>query len=339
MNRTSRLFRTNPLLSASTLGTSGVVASAFWIEYRSERSGLTHLPRDYDFQAINEYWLNRPVSSIARFAKIFRELAPVSWAYVRDFKLSSPSTEEESVALQIQHAAALREALTELGPAFVKGGQQLSIRPDLVSPAVLRELQKLCDAVRPIPDEIAMEVIRKELHVERVEDVYSDLDMVASASLGQVYKGVRRSSGECVAVKVQRPDMRRSFSLDLFLLQKFGVAVDAFTSVFTKQPPFHSALYESFSKGSYLELDYCQEANNQQMFQRELTARKCKVIIPNVHEDLTTERILTSEWVDGIKLADASRERIQQLIPVGVELFLTQLLDLGRFHCDPHPGM
>lgn len=91
-------------------------------------------------------------------------------------------------------------------------------------------------------------------------------------------------------------------------------------------------LYESFAAGSYSELDYEQEAANQTKFQKELNARKCPVVIPDVYEDFTTEKIITSQWIDGVKLADSSKERIRELIPVGVELFLTQLLDIGAFH-------
>lgn len=130
----------------------------------------------------------------------------------------------------------------------------------------------------------------------------------------------------------RRPNMRRTFSLDLYLLQRIGVLVDAFTSTFTNQPPFHRALYESFAAGSYSELDYEQEAANQKRFQKELLERKVPVVIPHVYDDHTTEKVITSQWIDGVKLADSSKERIRQLIPVGVELFLTQLLDIGAFH-------
>ena len=108
--------------------------------------------------------------------------------------------------------------------------------------------------------------------------------------------------------------------------------VDLFTSTFTNQPPFHQPLYESFAAGSYSELDYEQEAANQIRFQKELRHRKCPVVIPVVYENFTTEKVLTSQWIDGVKLADSPKERIRELIPVGVELFLTQLLDIGAFH-------
>lgn len=97
-----------------------------------------------------------------------------------------------------------------------------------------------------------------------------------------------------------------------------------------------------FPSSSFLtlwqELDYENEARNQKHFQQELKARGCKVKVPNVYDEYTTERVLTSEWIQGVKLTDSSPEKIRELIPVGVELFLTQLFDIGAFHADPHPG-
>ena len=257
---------------------------------------------------------------------------------------------ETNEDVQTQQAVRFKEALTNLGPAFVKVGQQVAIRPDLVPPSVLKELQKLCDSVKPVPDEVAMKVLREELFgssddcndntssASSLDDIFEDLHLVASASIGQVYKAKLKSSGEWVAIKVQRPNMEKAFGLDLFLLQLWGDFVDAFTNVFTKQVPFHSAFFDAFSKGSYSELDYENEARNQIHFQKELADRNCKVKVPNVYQEYCTQRVLTTEWIQGVKLADSSKETIRELIPVGVELFLTQLLDMGAFHSDPHPG-
>ena len=255
------------------------------------------------------------------------------------------------------HAEAWKEALTQLGPAFIKAGQQISIRPDLVSPVVLPILQQLCDNVTPMADEVADEILRHELQMDHWSELFVEPPrLVAAASLGQVYRGTlqqlpttsSRTPGTPsrphptttmdVAIKIQRPGMLEAFSLDLFLLQRFSIIVDTFTSLFTNQPPFHRALYESFARGSYMELDYENEARNQMYFYHEFQQRSLPVIIPYVYTDYTTRTVLTSEWIDGIKLAEAPVEQIRALIPVGVELFLTQLLDLGIFHADPHVG-
>ncbi len=159
-----------------------------------------------------------------------------------------------------------------------------------------------------------------------------------SDTQGQVYKAKLRETGEEVAIKIQRPDMLESFSLDLYLLQWVGVLMDAFCVTFTKQPPFHQKLLDTFSRGSYSELDYELEAENQIRFHRELAYLKHKVVIPHVYTAYTTRRILVTQWIDGIRLVDASPDVIQKMIPVGLELFLTQLLDMGLFHADGHPG-
>jgi aarF domain-containing kinase len=114
--------------------------------------------------------------------------------------------------------------------------------------------------------------------------------------------------------------------------------VDAITTTITQQPKFHDALYESFARGSYAELDYENEAANQMRFRKELAERHVPVVVPRVYHEWTTERVLTSEWIEGCKLADCPKDQIRTLIPIGVELFLTQLLDIGSFHADPHPG-
>jgi aarF domain-containing kinase len=294
------------------------------------------LPRNYNRQKLHDYWSNRPISVAKRLALVTVELGPRLGAYVWDFQLRRPDIHSE--ALQQRHAENIRQTLTHLGPAWIKGGQQLSIRPDLVSPVVLKELQKLCDAVQPIPDEVALQVLREELHISNLEDQFQDLKLVASASLGQVYQAKLRTTNELVAIKVQRPGMLQSFSLDLYLLQKLGNVLDRLFTTITKQSAYHEDLFDTFSRGSYTELDYEKEASNQIMFKNEFTKRKCRVKVPSVYLEFTSQRVLTTEWIHGVKLAEAPKHVIQKLIPDGVELFLTQLLDIGTFHADPHPG-
>jgi aarF domain-containing kinase len=146
---------------------------------------------------------------------------------------------------------------------------------------------------------------------------------------GQVYKAKLKNSGDVVAIKVQRSNMLQFFSLDLFLLQLLGVGLDGLFTTVTKQAAYHHALFDTFSQGSYSELDYENEAANQIEFKIELAKRKCKVKVPDVYQEYTTRRVLTSEWINGIKLSDAPKKTIRRLIPDGVELFLIQLLDFG----------
>lgn len=333
-----------PLIFASV---TSIGISAYALEQHTATTPASEaLPRQYDADAIASYWSKRPLSVFGRVIDILSESVPIAFRVAMDWDDALGQDEE----LQRRHAMDVKGALTRLGPAFVKAGQQISIRPDLVSPAVLKVLQTLCDAVEPVQNDVAMKILRDEL----VKDKFSDLDeifvggedgleLVASASLGQVYKGkIKVGENEDqvaeVAIKVQRPDMVSRVSLDLFLLYNYAQFLDMFTSTFTKQSPYHVDLIKNFAAGSYTELDYEREAFNQIRFKDELNDRKCLCVVPAVYQRFTTARVITTEWINGVKLVDAPNHQIQALIPVGVELFLTQLLDIGAFHADPHPG-
>ena len=252
-----RGLRRHPVVTTTVGLTTGSLSYAALVEYqanrhqelylRQEQEGSNDtnvsippplLPRHYNWDDLHDYWSIRPVSALARLGQIASEVTPLLFRYLVDFKFRPQSTDSD--ALSRQHAKAWREALTRLGPAFVKAGQQLSIRPDLVPPVVLQELQTLCDSVQPVSDEIAMSVLQDELQCPPHE-IFDNLRLVASASLGQVYKGTLKRDGQEVAVKVQRPGMTESFSLDLFLLQQWGVFMDAWTSVVTHQTPYHKS--------------------------------------------------------------------------------------------------
>jgi ABC1 atypical kinase-like domain len=213
------------------------------------------LPRSYDREAIRHYWLCRPLSVLGRVGQIMASLGPVGCQWYLEQQSSSPSLDEQQQQQQRQqyHAIQLRQALTHLGPAWVKGGQQLAIRPDLVPPVVLKELSTLCDAVTPVDDEIAWQLLRDELKIDDLSLVFQNIQLVASASLGQVYQAtlVQEPNAPTVAIKVQRPGMREAFSLDLFLLQQWGELMDSLTSIFTHQQLYHRAFLDAYSKGSY----------------------------------------------------------------------------------------
>jgi predicted unusual protein kinase regulating ubiquinone biosynthesis (AarF/ABC1/UbiB family) len=198
-------------MSLGVAGASGVAGYAHFIEHRSnleeEKLREQHhapqyhvpsLPRVYNREALHSYWDGRPVSTTKRLISVCSELGPRFLVYAWDFHVV-PSSVENDDQLQHVHAAKLRHALMRLGPAFVKAGQQLSIGPDLVPPAVLKELQRLRDSVQPIPDSVALQLLQEELQCENLSDVFDDLHLVASASLGQVYKADLVESGETVA--------------------------------------------------------------------------------------------------------------------------------------------
>eukprot|EP00985_Skeletonema_marinoi_P029466 scaffold27955_cov146-Skeletonema_marinoi.AAC.1 len=382
------IVRRRPFSSLTAASTITAVGYSNYVEWRTNQhqsasSIETIIPRDhYDGDSIASYWDHRPVTIAKRLLSIVYELGPVAGEYFYSFQLrpwamktirSADNEDNKQIVVDLEHkrqmeidlSQKLRAALTTLGPTFIKVGQQLSIRPDLISPTVLFELQRLCDAVPPFDDKIAMKVLAQELASTRAgsdtddnnntnlnEDevnriVTSEFEevprLVASASLGQVYKATTKKSKQQVAIKIQRPDILETVTLDLFLLLSYGKAVDKLCSVFTNQMPYHEAFLNGFAHGAFMELNYRAEAANQTYFREELHSRfnsgkKKKVVVPLVHEQFTTNRVLVSEWIEGIPLAQAPQKQIQQLIPIGVELFLCQLLDIGKFHSDPHPG-
>ena len=154
----------------------------------------------------------------------------------------------------------------------------MSIRPDILPSSVLAELQKLCDEVPSFPTAQALAVMKEELGDDVPERLFKGLSIVtrpvAAASLGQVYRVRLREGGgdRVVAVKIQRPDMRRSIMLDLFILRKIAGAVESVKKVLTNQRPFDVALLDAFATASLLELDYLHEASNQQKFIDELVS-------------------------------------------------------------------
>ena len=276
MNRLPFLLGRHPIktFTATTITTG--ISYAHYIEYSANKNDNTSIiiPRNhFDSTAIAKYWEQRPISILKRLGNILYQIGPVVGEYVVQFQLKpyvksivdvdedDDTTIDKKNELERDLSQKLRQSLTNLGPCFVKIGQQLSIRPDLISPTVLYELQKLCDAVPPFDNDIAMKVLAQELLVAKENDSIDTLneneinntilsafegmpELVASASLGQVYKATLRSSnnsnsGEQVAIKVQRPDIFETVTLDLFLLISYGKLVDKFCSIFTNQIPYH----------------------------------------------------------------------------------------------------
>merc|ERR1711992_255250 len=275
-----------------------------------------------------------------RTAEIVSVLGPyfckvVIWEYLIRQKI------REHEGLQKKYAIKLRELLTTLGPCFIKLGQAVSIRPDLLPASFLFELQKLCDAVPSLPTRDAVAVIEAELG-RPVAEIFEGLEgsePIAAASLGQVYKVKLAETGETVAVKVQRPDMQQAVLRDIHIIRRISVAIQWFKTTFSKQRPYDVALVDTFGTATLQELDYIHEAANQQRCKDELEPKMDdKIYVPRVWREHTTRKVLVTEWIEGPQLAKSSPEVIQRLTPVGIECFLTQLLETGFFHADPHPG-
>ena len=237
-----------------------------------------------------------------------------------------------------RNAARFRQMLVDLGPTYVKLGQLLSSRPDILPPAWITELSLLQDACEPV----AIASIRRE--IERglgrpVDDLFAWLDPVpaASASIAQVHRA-RTHGGADVAVKVQRPGVREQFESDLGLLQYVARLLEALveeTGIYTP-----SDIVEEFDRAIHEELDFANEARNA----RDMAAASAAlpfVVIPGVHAALSSANVLTLDFVDGFKVTDlAGREGYdpQRVARNLIEASFRQLFGGGIFHGDPHPG-
>ncbi|OAY67366.1 Uncharacterized protein ACMD2_00423 [Ananas comosus] len=184
------------------------------------------LPLVYDPDIIASYWRKRPRAVATRIVQLLSVAGGFLSHLIWD--LVNKKIKENEVARAIE----LREIVTSLGPAYIKLGQALSIRPDILSPAAMIELQKLCDKVPSFPDDVAMALIEEELG-QPWQKIYSELSPspIAAASLGQVYKGRLRETGELVAVKVQRPFVLETVTIDLYIIRKLGLVLRKFPQV------------------------------------------------------------------------------------------------------------
>jgi len=239
-----------------------------------------------------------------------------------------------------QRGRHLREVLDELGPTFVKFGQLLSTRPDVVPPDIIAELRGLQDDVRPFPFEQAERVIEEELG-NSIERLFLEFERepVAAASIGQVHRAVL-PNGKRVAVKVQRPGAPRQIEADLNLMYQAARLVKervrALDFVDARQ------LVDEFARQIRQELDYRLEGRNAQAFHRDF-AGDPKVHVPRVYWSYTRARVLTLEWLDGTQLADVdllplTLEERRELAYRITETWMTMIFRHGFFHGDPHPA-
>ncbi|HCQ23562.1 MAG: hypothetical protein AN483_13520 [Aphanizomenon flos-aquae MDT14a] len=238
-----------------------------------------------------------------------------------------------------RRAVQLRDLLTKLGPAYIKIGQALSTRPDLVPPIYLEELTRLQDQLPAFPNEIAYQFIEEELGAPPSE-IYAELSSqpIAAASLGQVYQG-RLKTGEEVAIKVQRPDLRERITIDLYILRKLAAWVQR--NVKRVRSDLVGILDELGDR-IFEEMDYIHEGENAERF-FELYGSMKDIYVPKIYWEYTNRRVLTMEWINGIKLTQPEKiaalgVNARYLIEVGVQCSLRQLLEHGFFHADPHPG-
>jgi ubiquinone biosynthesis protein len=234
----------------------------------------------------------------------------------------------------------LREMLDELGPTFVKFGQLLSTRPDIVPPDIVVELQKLQDDVRPIPFDDVRRVIEEELGLT-IEQAFLEFDEhpTAAASIGQVHHALL-PNGERVAVKVQRPNAPRQIESDIALL--FQAARLAKERIRALDFIDAEQVVDEFARSIRSELDYRAEARNAEIFRRNF-AGQAEVKIPRVYWTYSRRRVLVLELLEGVQLADLdvtalSHAERRDLAYRIAETWMTMIFRHGFFHGDPHPA-
>ncbi|MDM9379247.1 AarF/ABC1/UbiB kinase family protein [Chlorogloeopsis sp. ULAP01] len=295
---------------------------------------LTQNNRRYDPDVIARYYRYRPWLAWARALVIIWNFT----GFVLGLKWDEWLNQVEQNKLK--RAVQLRQMLTRLGPTFIKVGQALSTRPDLIRKDFLEELVKLQDQLPPFDNAIAYQLIETELG-RSLQEVYSELSEapVAAASLGQVYRG-RLHSGEEVAVKVQRPNLRPLLSLDLYLMRWAAKWLSPWLPLNLGHDL--SLIVDEFGIKLFEEIDYLNEGRNAEKFATNFR-NDPRVKVPAIYWRYTSTRVLTLEWLNGFKLTDTKRVREagldpESIIEIGVTSGLQQLLEHGFFHADPHPG-
>lgn len=283
---------------------------------------------------------DQDVSRLHRYKDILKLILKYSRSNIFQPQGLSEIEEQEQVEVEPGKPEELAADLEALGPTFVKLGQVLSSRPDLIAEPYVEALTRLQDDVAPVPFEIVRERLAEELGV-RVSKAFSELEEkpMAAASLGQVHAAKLRD-GRRVAVKVQRPNIRKIIASDLETLERVARVLDGHTEV-GRSVEF-TTLIDEFRKSLARELDYKVEADHLNAFAQAMEAYP-NLVVPRPIADYSTERVLTMELVPGRKI-----NKVHGVVKPDLdgdeladELFcayLHQVLVEGTFHADPHPG-
>jgi len=301
--------------------------------------GMCLITSPYSPAVIEKSVLKTPADYLMVAARVAEMTTSVGAFFASAYldKLRNLDNDSDQVKIRAAH---LREMLTKLGPSFIKAGQVLANRPDIVRQDFMDELCVLQDDVPAFPCDQAFAIMEEDLG-RPLADVFSTISEkpIAAASLGQVYKARLRDTNKDVAIKVRRPGVEPLIYRDLFIFRKIAGLFNWYS---LKQLGCNAQLVvDEFGEKLLEELDYTQEMRNIKDFYANFEGDP-NVKIPWVREDLCGKQTLVMEWIDGVRCTDPQaivRELdVQQFIRVGVVSGLRQLLEFGLFHGDPHPG-
>ncbi|MBC1236415.1 AarF/ABC1/UbiB kinase family protein [Nostoc sp. 2RC] len=288
-------------------------------------------------------WNREKYSSRRRFVDIWSFVLTLLfklWLYNKSWSYPGGVTEIKQTARRKTQAVWIRNTLLDLGPTFIKVGQLFSTRADIFPVEYVEELAKLQDKVPAFSYEQVESIIEQELG-RKIPELFQNFEPIplAAASLGQVHKAVLHS-GEAVVVKVQRPGLKKLFEIDLQILK--GI-----TRYFQNHPKWGKGrdwlgIYEECCRILWEEIDYLNEGRNADTFRRNFRGYDW-VKVPKVYWRYTTSRVLTLEYVPGIKISqyealEAAGLDRKTIARQGAQAYLLQLLNNGFFHADPHPG-
>lgn len=300
-----------------------------------------HMEQGYSDKAYR--WNREKYSSRRRFVDIWSFVLTLLfklWLYNKSWSYPGGVTEAKQAARRKTQAVWIRNTLLDLGPTFIKVGQLFSTRADIFPGEYVEELAKLQDKVPAFSYEQVEATIEKELG-KKIPELFHNFEPIplAAASLGQVHKAVLHT-GESVVVKVQRPGLKKLFEIDLQILK--GI-----TRYFQNHPKWGRGrdwlgIYEECCRILWEEIDYLNEGRNADTFRRNFRGYDW-VNVPRIYWRYATSRVLTLEYLPGIKISqyealEAAGLDRKAIARQGAQAYLLQLLNSGFFHADPHPG-
>jgi ubiquinone biosynthesis protein len=299
----------------------------------------THRSLPMKISTLPQYYRN-----VARWQKILAVLSKyglADWISGFELEFAKGILKDRDGAALARHTreARIRLAMTELGPTFIKLGQVLSTRPDLIGVPLADELTHLQADVPPDPLEVVRATIESELG-QPLDEVFADVDDVpiGSASIGQCHRATL-ISGEHVVVKVQRSGIMETVRVDLEIMAGLATLAEGLPDFVNYRP---RAVVAEFQRMLLRELDFGREERNMQQFAQDFAGSKT-VRIPKSYPDLCTGRVLTMECLEGVKLADtemlgAAGFDLEEIARRGADMYLQMIFGNGFYHADPHPG-